>query len=416
MKYIDYTVDPNHSVVYQKEYNTTQSGAIGLAMMVKNEEKRLPVTLNSVASIVKSLIMYDTGSTDNTIQVIKDFGEKHKINTYILKGEFVDFSASRNVYLDFAEKVPVDYLLLLDSNDELKNGNILLEVAKQFQDKPNSAFLLCQHWWTGRDDMYYNIRLVKNRHGWRYFQVVHEYIKCIYRDPKREDHPQEVKVPPPMVIYQDRTMDDDRSMRRFTRDEEMLSKEHKKNPDDSRVIFYLAQTYQCLGKLEECLFYSKKRLEQGGFEEEIFHSLLKCGACTHVLTKDWHASMMWYLRAYEQSGRVEPLIKIADHYRIEKKWDIAYMFAKQASECVFPEKALLFVDNGMYEYYRWFILAVICTFLPTKFEEGKKAILEAVKHTRDKEATDKCLKYYTDKEKEKTPIKTRKKKHKRFIK
>ena len=40
---------------------------IALVIMVKNENKRLHVTLNSVLGHVNSIIMYDTGSDDNTI-------------------------------------------------------------------------------------------------------------------------------------------------------------------------------------------------------------------------------------------------------------------------------------------------------------------------------------------------------------
>ena len=42
---------------------------IALVMMVKNEQKRLNVTLNSVLGYVDSLVIYDTGSIDNTIGI-----------------------------------------------------------------------------------------------------------------------------------------------------------------------------------------------------------------------------------------------------------------------------------------------------------------------------------------------------------
>ena len=86
---------------------------IGMVMMVKNESKRIEVSLQSVLGIVDALIIYDTGSEDNTIEIIKKFSEKNKINLYIKFGIFTNFSESRNVCLSFAETVDVHYFLLL---------------------------------------------------------------------------------------------------------------------------------------------------------------------------------------------------------------------------------------------------------------------------------------------------------------
>ena len=52
---------------------------IALLMMVKNEHKRLYVTLNSVLGYVDSIVMYDTGSEDNTIEIASSFCKKNNI-------------------------------------------------------------------------------------------------------------------------------------------------------------------------------------------------------------------------------------------------------------------------------------------------------------------------------------------------
>ena len=70
---------------------------IALLMMLKNEEKRLHVSLESVVGVVDSLIIYDTGSTDRTISILKEFSEKNSIPLRLKEGEFVNFSESRNV-------------------------------------------------------------------------------------------------------------------------------------------------------------------------------------------------------------------------------------------------------------------------------------------------------------------------------
>ena len=61
--------------------------------MLKNEEKRIHVSLESIKNL-DGLIIYDTGSTDNTINIIKDFSTLNNIPLHLITGEFIDFSTS----------------------------------------------------------------------------------------------------------------------------------------------------------------------------------------------------------------------------------------------------------------------------------------------------------------------------------
>jgi hypothetical protein len=45
---------------------------IALVMMIKNEEKRIEVSFDSVKDYTDTFIILDTGSTDSTIQICKD--------------------------------------------------------------------------------------------------------------------------------------------------------------------------------------------------------------------------------------------------------------------------------------------------------------------------------------------------------
>jgi glycosyltransferase involved in cell wall biosynthesis len=82
---------------------TTDNIHITGCMMVRNETLRLHVTLNSIKDTVKSLILYDTGSTDNTIEIARTFCETNGIVFRLIEGIFVDFCTSRNIVLDFAD-------------------------------------------------------------------------------------------------------------------------------------------------------------------------------------------------------------------------------------------------------------------------------------------------------------------------
>lgn len=384
---------------------------IGLLMMVKNESKRIHVTLNSVVGFVDALIIYDTGSTDNTIEIIKEFCETHKINLYLKHGTFVNFSVSRNVSLDFADTVDVHYLLLLDCNDELRGGKYLQMAAETLFEKPNTGFLVCQEWWSGMNDKYYNIRFIKNRNGWRYCGSVHEWMKDTLSTNDIPRFPV-IRLMDEVVLYQDRTADDDKTGKRFSRDKELLLAEHKENPTEPRTLFYLAQTCQCLGQHEETLYYSKLRLEQQGFYEERFHSYMRCASSILNMKGDWHHAMMYYVKAYEEFQRAEPLAKIADYYRllaserikqnkpVNNLWCTAFMYIYEACQLEYPSQCNLFVDKGIYDYYRWHLLGIIAYHVQ-KYKEGKLACLKAIEANVNKTLDEHNLQFYLDKEKDK---------------
>ena len=160
-----------YKVLIEKEYKklnvNSKTPIIGCLMMVKNEKKRIHVSLESVTGTVDCLIIYDTGSTDDTIEIITKHCEKHKLNLYMIHGEFINFSESRNISLDYADTIPVHFLLLLDTNDELQGGNELKKFCKKEMDSNNNAYLICQHWWYGKYDKYFNVRFIKARKHWR---------------------------------------------------------------------------------------------------------------------------------------------------------------------------------------------------------------------------------------------------------
>jgi len=372
---------------------------IALLMMVKNEHKRLHVSLNSVLGHVDSIVLYDTGSEDNTIEIASNFCEKNNIPLRLKQGEFVDFSTSRNVSLDFADSFEdIDYILLLDSNDELRGGVAMRKFCKEQINSPNTGFLLCQEWWSGQYIKYFNLRMVKARQGWRYVGTVHEWMKNTRFKTDEEENASEdkkIRVPSEIVLYQDRTADDDKSFKRFERDKILLLKEHEDNPTDTRTLFYLAQTCSCLNQpIESFKFYSM-RVELEGFWEEKFQAYFRCGELSELLGNDWYESMKWYMKAYEFTPRVEPLLKMVEHYR-NKNWDFCYTFAVLACKLEYPEHCILFVDKQVYDYKRWHLLG-IAGWYSGNYIDGKLGCKKAIECSNLQIDIDN-LKFYEEKE------------------
>jgi glycosyltransferase involved in cell wall biosynthesis len=337
---------------------------IVLAMMVKNEEKRITISFDSVKEICKTFVILDTGSTDTTISVCQKYCAKHGINLHLKTTPFVNFCETRNVLLDFVDEVldGPQFLLMLDSNDELQGASNLKKFVETFSGA-QTGFHLRQQWLSGKKtDSYYNVRLVISHNGWRYKGVVHEYI-C------KKDSVQtasEIMMLSDVVLFQDRNKDDDKSAKRFARDKKMLYEDLIKHPNESRTIFYLAQTCGCLANFSEAYRYYKMRLNFVDFIEEVYHSYYRLGEVSHTLNCPWEESMMWYLSAFSHSQRVEPLIKLAEYYMTHSADgkpgscpEIAWIFSHAASVMMYPYNNILFVDSWVYVYKRHHLASII---------------------------------------------------------
>jgi len=370
---------------------------VALLIMVKNEQARLSETLNSVIGTVDSIVAFDTGSTDDTIGILKRFSQEHNIPLRLKEGEFIDFSTSRNTSLDFADTFnDIDFLLLLDCNDEIRGGEGLIKFCEEYKYNTEvTAYHVRQEWWTGNTAgsiSFYTLRLLKPRTGWRYTGVVHEYIRNTNGRPiysvKVEDES--------TVIYQDRTKDDNKSLKRFSKDKELLLTEHKRNPEDTRTVFYLAQTYGCLHEHEDAFKYYKKRSEMDGFREEVFFSLLKCGELLGDMNRDWNERLVFFMKALEHTKRVEPAMRIAEYYKDKGEWMLAYTFADLACNMKYPKDSVLFVNRHKYEYERWHLLGIIAYYAGF-YSRGKIACEIAIRNGHNTDLDKSNLKFYEDK-------------------
>ena len=142
-----------------------------------------------------------------------------------------------------------------------------MKICKQEMNSDNTYYLVCQEWFCGTYNKYFNTRLIKARKNLRYKGSVHEWLCDM-----STVHGHCQRISDDIVIYQDRTKDGNKSSKRFLKDKELLLLDYKENPLETRTLFYLAQTCDCLNQQDDAFYYYRLRSELEGFQEEKFQS------------------------------------------------------------------------------------------------------------------------------------------------
>lgn len=143
---------------------------ISLCMIVKNEEACLGRCLKSVHGHVDEIIIVDTGSTDQSVQIAESYGAR----IYHHPWEN-DFSKHRNQSLSYATG---DWILVLDADEELfaEDGDKLKEVVESGR----ADYYQCRFYDLEKDGsshgVFNQIRLFRNGMGMGYMRKVHNQL------------------------------------------------------------------------------------------------------------------------------------------------------------------------------------------------------------------------------------------------
>jgi tetratricopeptide (TPR) repeat protein len=333
----------------------SQLPTLCLNMIVKNESRIIRRLLESVVGIIDSYCICDTGSTDNTIEIIETFFGEKGIQGKIVREPFVDFAHNRSFALKACESMTenADYLLLLDADMILwKHPEYTLEQFKS--SLTQDAYYMFQ----GSDTFYYkNTRIVKNRKGIYYWGVTHEFVKTpegtVYGTLEK-----------PNIFIKD-IGDGGSKSDKFERDIRLLKKGLEDHPNNDRYTFYLANSYRDHGDYAEAIETYKKRVAIGGWFEEVWHSYYSIGKCYQKLGDMTNAIHYW-LEAYQLfPRRIENLYEIITHYRQIGKNELAYMFYVMALKqyTLHPHPDYLFLQKDVYDYkldYEFSIIGYYC--------------------------------------------------------
>ncbi len=145
---------------------------LSLCMIVKDEEEMLPRCLAAAAPAVDEIVIVDTGSTDRTIEIAREFGAR------VIEREWTgSFSDARNVSFDAATG---DWLMFLDADEVLVEEDVERLRALRGQTW-REAFYLTEISWTGElgdgtAATHTALRVFRARPEYRFTGTLHEQI------------------------------------------------------------------------------------------------------------------------------------------------------------------------------------------------------------------------------------------------
>jgi len=311
-------------------------------MIVKNESKIILRLLNSICDIIDTYCICDTGSTDNTISIIKEFFHNKKILGKIIEEPFQDFAYNRSFALRACDELDADYILLLDA-DMIFWRNSNAQSVSEFK-QSLMPFDYC-YLFQGSDTFFYkNTRVVKNHMGFYYKGVTHEYVES-------PPHSKSGPIPKDMAFIRD-IGDGGAKHDKFIRDIRLLKGGLEKEPMNERYMFYLANSLKDSNQKQEAIEYYEKRIERGGWIEEVWYSYFNIGKCYAELQEKEKAICAWMSAYNEYPNRIENLYEIIQHYRIIGKHKLAYVFFQLAMESKkkYPDHDYLFMQKDIYDY------------------------------------------------------------------
>ncbi|KEO84072.1 hypothetical protein EL26_06305 [Tumebacillus flagellatus] len=240
-------------------------------MIVKNEEKVLPRCLESVKGLVEEIIIVDTGSTDRTVEIAKQFGAK------VYHFEWIhDFSAARNFSL---QQATGDYILVLDADEYLEKNATLPEDLKLSADYYSVPI---KNLMTDSVVVHMAVRLFKRSAGLTYRNKLHENLYVL-------EHEDLTNADATFTILHTGYLPDVvKSKNKKIRNLELVEQEVSENPSGYNLFNY-GVSLMNTGQYEKALASFKKAYPLSVKYTFVRFLLLNMAQCLH------------YMKRYEES-------------------------------------------------------------------------------------------------------------------
>lgn len=333
-----YMADHNDSIVMNAPLPRRPKKVI-LLTMIKNESKIIRRLIESTLPIADAICVVDTGSTDDTVEVLREYFKGFKIPAKVYNGPehaWKNFGHNRShsfsAVVDYCAELGWDsehtYALVMDADMQL-----VVKPAFQKHDLTSNGYKIIQKSHTLE---YYNSRFLRIGHSWKCTGVTHEYWDGGQTDSITMDK-----------IYIADIGDGGCKSDKFERDVRLLSEGLKEDPTNARYMFYLAQSYKDNKQLDEAIKYYKMRVKSGGWQEEVWYSMyMLCKLYAEL--KKLPEMEKWGLRAYEYyPKRAECIYFMCRVFREKGMVFKAWHYYLVGSAIKRPDD-LLFVETDVY--------------------------------------------------------------------
>ena len=271
---------------------------ISLCMIVKNEERFLRACLESVKDAVDEINIVDTGSTDSTIAIAREFGARIEEHPWCN-----DFSWARNKALDMATR---RWIFQLDADEELLPESI--EALRQLKSAPShltGVWLRCvnssDRYRGGGTISHAIIRIFPNHPRIRYKGAIHEF-------PAVDDSPLSMPavVAPIKIVHHGYLEDVVADRGKYQRNMSIIEQSVLDHPEDAFHWYNLGMTAYLNGEYERsvpalekmwnlCLEHGMRAFTANGLQ------ILADVHSEHL--NDPQTGLRWALRCLEKAPR-----------------------------------------------------------------------------------------------------------------
>ena len=325
---------------------------ICLNMIVKNESHIIKNTLEKLCSKIEFSywVICDTGSTDDTREIIIEFFKAKNIPGELHEDQWRDFAYNRTQALVRAFQ-KTDLLLVFDADDEIVGNIEMPKLGDTIYDEYHLKF------GSPIGTAYTRVLLINNKKRFIYQSVLHEFICCI-----------EPTVTTSTIIKGDYYVISGRSGNRskdpekYLKDAKILEAAHaealkEKNPLYLRYAFYCANSYKDYGLFDEAIKWYKITLNQENWEQEKYISCLYIYEC-YLKINQQELGFFYLIKAFKyDTERVECLYPLLVHYCCEDQHRIAYNYYLNIKD-FFENKYLntdidkkLFITTDKYNFF-----------------------------------------------------------------
>ena len=255
----------------------TKKATLSVCMIVKNEEKFLPDCLMSIQDIADELIIIDTGSVDNTVDIANEYGAK------VHHFEWCDdFSVARNESIKYASS---DWILWIDADERLDRTTVnqLVECIQPVK-RPIVYNVKIRSYENNAEYERYSHsqRLFSNGSSISFDGRIHEQIT------KSASRVNALEKKAEFILnhlgYDAEVIDFDKKLKR---NQPLLEKLVQETPNSYYSHFTLAQNYSRCNGYTEALKHFHIALSLGKMKKEMLAYIYNCISEVYLKTSDY---------------------------------------------------------------------------------------------------------------------------------